>query len=191
VIKDADMDNFVLEERARFKNLFILAIVIHIFLLLSWDNRPEKLSNKHNYEAPPLSLSVELKPASQTQALSHTAAQLRKRTISAASHQPKDAHYLAQWQSYVEQFGNEHYPPVLLNQNLQGDLRMMVALNKDGSIHQVNIRQSSGSEVLDQAAIRLVYAAAPFDPLPAEISQDIEILEIIRTWQFRGQLSTS
>jgi protein TonB len=67
----------------------------------------------------------------------------------------------------------------------------MVALNKDGSIHQVNIRQSSGSEVLDQAAIRLVYAAAPFDPLPAEISQDIEILEIIRTWQFRGQLSTS
>ena len=72
-----------------------------------------------------------------------------------------------------------------------GDLRLLVALNKDGSVYEVKIRQSSGSRLLDEAAIKLVYQAAPYESLPPEISQDIDILEIIRTWQFRGSLTTS
>jgi TonB family protein len=120
-----------------------------------------------------------------------TAAGLRKRTISAASHENKDADYLARWQSYVEQYGNSHYPEIALRNKLRGDLRLLVAVNKDGTLHEVIIRQSSGSPKLDQEAIKLVHQAAPFEPLPPEIAQDVEILEIIRTWQFRGTLSTS
>ncbi|MBI2791486.1 MAG: TonB family protein [Gammaproteobacteria bacterium] len=116
---------------------------------------------------------------------------VRKRSISAAMHKSSDAAYLTRWQNYVEQFGNEHYPDIALKNNLMGDLRLLVAINKDGSVHEVKIRQSSGSSQLDEAAIKLVYEAAPYEALPPEIAQDIEILEIIRTWQFRGSLTTS
>jgi protein TonB len=115
----------------------------------------------------------------------------RKRSISAAMHKSSDAAYLARWQSYVEQYGNEHYPDIALKNNLRGDIRLLVAVNKDGSVYEVKIRQSSGSSQLDEAAIKLVYQAAPYEPLPPEVSQDIDILEIIRTWQFRGSLTTS
>lgn len=116
---------------------------------------------------------------------------LRKRTISAAAHESKDAAYLAKWQLYIEQFGNTHYPQSALQNNLQGNLRLLVAVNKDGSLHAVNIRQSSGSALLDAAAINIVTLAAPFEPLPPEIAKDTDVLEIIRTWQFLGKLSTS
>lgn len=115
----------------------------------------------------------------------------RKRTISAASHESKDAAYLARWQSYVEEFGNLHYPQEILKNNLRGELRLLVAVKKDGTVHEVSIRQSSGYLALDQAAIEIVYNAAPFEPLPDDVADDIEVLEIIRTWQFRGKLSTS
>lgn len=111
---------------------------------------------------------------------------LRKRTISASAHLPQDADYLLRWQNYVEQFGNEHYPTEAMKNNICGNLRLLVAINKDGSIHEIHLRQSSGSALLDQSAIDIVKAAAPFEPLPADIATDVEVLEIIRTWQFRG-----
>ena len=115
---------------------------------------------------------------------------LKKRTISEAFHRPIEADYLTRWQNYVEQFGNAHYPAQVLKQNLQGQLRLLVAVNRDGSLRAVNIRQSSGSPMLDKAAIQIVKQAAPFEPLPSDL-QDLDVLEIIRTWQFRGNLTTS
>lgn len=116
---------------------------------------------------------------------------LRKRTISAAAHLQQDADYLTRWQSYVEQFGNEHYPEEAMKNNICGNLRLLVAINKDGSIHEINLRQSSGSALLDQSAIEIVKKAGPFEPLPPEIANEVEVLEIIRTWQFRGNTLTS
>lgn len=116
---------------------------------------------------------------------------IRKRIVSAASHQTRDALYLAKWQAYVEAYGNTHYPEIALKNNLQGELRLLVGIRRDGSIHEISLRKSSGSAILDQAAIALVKAAGPFEPLPPEMSQDIEVLEIIRTWQFRGRLHTT
>lgn len=116
---------------------------------------------------------------------------LKKRTISASHHEPKDAEYLARWQAYIEDVGNAHYPQSALNQNLKGSLRLMVAVNKDGSLHEIDLRHSSGVEVLDKAAIHIVKQAAPFEPLPDEISKEVDVLEIIRTWQFRGKFSAN
>jgi TonB family protein len=113
-----------------------------------------------------------------------------KRTVSAASHQSKDAAYLTRWQTYVEDYGNNHYPEAALKNNLKGQLRLLVAIKRDGSVHEVTLRQSSGSEILDKAAIEIVLAAAPFEPLPPEIASEVEIFEIIRTWHFIGKLTT-
>ena len=110
--------------------------------------------------------------------------------ISAASHQAKDAEYLANWQNYIEKYGNDHYPKSILNSNLQGNVRLLVAVNRDGSLNSVSVRQSSGIPTLDEAAVNIVFNAAPFEPLPNNLAEDIDVLEIIRTWQFRGKLST-
>ena len=49
----------------------------------------------------------------------------------------------------------------------------------------VELLESSGHDVLDQAAIRIVKLSAPFAPFPDELRQTTDVLEIIRTWQFR------
>ena len=38
--------------------------------------------------------------------------------------------------------------------------------------------------MLDQAAIRIVRLASPFDRFPANIKADTDILHITRTWTF-------
>ena len=59
------------------------------------------------------------------------------------------------------------------------------------SIERIDVLASSGVSVLDQAAIRSVKLAAPFAPFPAELRDKADILEIIRTWQFRNDYLTS
>jgi protein TonB len=41
--------------------------------------------------------------------------------------------------------------------------------------------------VLDDAAIRIVRMAAPFAPFPDSLKENVDELEIIRTWVFGQQ----
>ena len=65
----------------------------------------------------------------------------------------------------------------------------MVAVLPDGSLNEVALLETSGHQVLDDAAIRIVRLAAPFAPFPDELRQSTDVLEIIRTWQFRKNSS--
>jgi protein TonB len=56
-------------------------------------------------------------------------------------------------------------------------------------LKDVELLQSSGHRVLDDAAIRIVRLAAPFAPFPDELRQTTDVLEIIRTWQFKKNSS--
>ncbi len=201
----------ILDDQQRFARMLIFAAISHLVFFLYFDfkayNPPMKtLATMIEVNlSPPEQIEIEFSQSPQTspavnkditnqEGISFVPklnSALRKRTISAASHEKRDASYLNRWQAYVENYGNNHYPSVALHNNLRGDLRLLVALRKDGTIHEVSIRRSSGKAELDEAAIKLVYQAAPFEPLPAEITNDTDILEIIRTWQFRGELSTS
>jgi protein TonB len=108
----------------------------------------------------------------------------RRRTISAAIHQTSDALYLDDWQRKVEKVGTVNYPAQARRNNLQGSLKMKVTIRYDGSIEEISLLESSGSKVLDDAALRIVRLAAPFSPLPPEIRKTTDVLEIIRVWQF-------
>ena len=67
---------------------------------------------------------------------------------------------------------------------------MTVGINTDGSIESITIQQPSGYEVLDQAAQQIVQIAAPYSPLPPELTQSVDVLHITRTWKFsQGTLS--
>ena len=61
---------------------------------------------------------------------------------------------------------------------------MLVVLNWDGKLNDIRILQSSGHKALDEAALRIVRIAAPFQDFPVEMRKKYDQLEIIRTWKF-------
>ena len=94
------------------------------------------------------------------------------------------ADYLLQWQDAIERFGNAHYRGLALRYG-DGDVRLKVSVYSDGSLRQVDLLQSSGSAVLDRAAVDTVEKLAPFAPFPEPLARETQKLDIIRTWQFR------
>ena len=95
------------------------------------------------------------------------------------------AYYLNSWRRKVENIGNLNYPDEAKRAHIYGNLRLLVALLPDGSLKEVVLLESSGHTILDEAAIRIVHLAAPYAPFPDELRKTTDILEIIRTWQFR------
>ena len=106
------------------------------------------------------------------------------RLTSAATRKHEYAPYLDNWRRRVETVGNLNYPEQARSQGIQGHLRMLVALTPDGKVLNVEILSSSGYPVLDDAAIRIVQMASPFQSFPVEMRKHVDQLEIIRTWKF-------
>jgi len=114
-----------------------------------------------------------------------------RRLTSVAAKRSEDAEYLNQWRERIENVGNRNYPERAREQQIYGDLRLMVALLPNGEVHEVKVLKSSGQKMLDEAAIRIVHLAAPYDAFPPEIRQHVDVLEIIRTWRFHKDRLTS
>jgi protein TonB len=133
--------------------------------------------------------SLEARLDAQQQAYSRKPRVLR--VTAASTLQSSNAWYVQNWVSKVTRVGNMNYPAEARNSGLYGDLRLLVTLRKDGSLKEVLVVQSSGSTLLDDAAIRIVRLAAPYPPFPKEMSRNVDELEIIRTWSFqqRGLIS--
>lgn len=108
-----------------------------------------------------------------------------RRAQSVATKAAVDAEYLYKWQSRIETIGNQHYPKEAKAQKLYGDVTVLVSVNKDGSLKDVRILESSGHKLLDSAALKIVRLSSPFQPFPRAISEDTDVLEIVRTWQFQ------
>lgn len=58
------------------------------------------------------------------------------------------------------------YPDVAVRNGWQGILYIDFTINKDGTLGDVLVRKSSGSPVLDDAAVTALRLAAPFPPFP-------------------------
>jgi protein TonB len=106
------------------------------------------------------------------------------RVTSASTLAHEDADYLDTWRQRIETLGNLNYPEEARINSIHGSLRMLVSIRPDGSVHEVDILKSSGHPTLDDAAIRIVQLAAPFQPFPLEMRERMDLLEIIRTWKF-------
>ncbi|MEP3350826.1 MAG: energy transducer TonB, partial [Marinomonas sp.] len=79
---------------------------------------------------------------------------------------------------------NIHYPEEAKRNHLYGELRLAVSLLPNGYIDDIEILHSSGKRVLDDAAMRIVRLAEPFQAFPSELKKEVDQLEIIRTWRF-------
>ena len=113
------------------------------------------------------------------------------RLSAASTMRDKGAWYKEDWRKKIERIGNLNYPEEARRNQVYGNLRMMVSINRDGSLFEILVLESSGQPLLDQAAQRIVRLAAPFAPFTGDLA-DIDRLEIIRTWRFaRGDKLSS
>ena len=112
----------------------------------------------------------------------------RVKHISANTREFAYAAYDKAWVSRIERVGNLNYPDEARRRQLHGQLVLTVGLASNGQIESIDIIQSSGHKVLDDAAIRIVHLAAPFPPVPQGKDdrgrKGVDVLYITRTWQF-------
>ncbi|MFC5740221.1 TonB family protein [Dyella tabacisoli] len=107
----------------------------------------------------------------------------KKKFISANTKEFAYAAYMRSWVDRVERTGNLNYPDEARRRELYGELVLTVGLNHDGSIKSIDVIKSSGHDLLDAAAQRIVRLAAPFPVLPSD-KERVDELYITRTWQF-------
>lgn len=108
----------------------------------------------------------------------------RRKFISANTQEYEFASYMRAWVAKVERVGNMNYPSELRRKKLHGDLVLTVGIRKNGTVESIDIMRSSGIQAVDQAAVRIVRMCVPYAPLPDNISEQVDILHITRTWRF-------
>lgn len=108
----------------------------------------------------------------------------KRKFVGASAAEYKFAGYVEDWRQRIEEVGNTHYPEAARQQKLYGSLLIIVAIRLDGTLENIEIIRSSGSKILDAAAIHIVELAAPFGAFPLELRNDADVLHITRTWTF-------
>ena len=106
-----------------------------------------------------------------------------RKFVSASTREYAWASYLRAWVDRAEQVGNLNYPDEARRRRLGGQVVITVGVRRDGSVESSRILRSSGTPLLDEAALRVVQLAQPFPPLP-ESEDPIDILQVTRTWSF-------
>lgn len=109
---------------------------------------------------------------------------LRELFVSVNTRQSNVARYLAMWKKKIEQVGTLNFPSDDLLNGLSGNPTLEVAIGADGALKDVILRRSSEHPRIDLAAMRIVRLASPFEPFPAEIRREYDVLRFVYVWQF-------
>ena len=115
----------------------------------------------------------------------------RKTFVGTRADEYRFARYIEDWRLKVERVGTLNYPEAAKGK-LYGTLILSVTIKSDGAVDKVEINRSSGHQILDDAARRIVTMSGPYAAFPPDISRDTDLLVITRNWSFttRNQLET-
>jgi periplasmic protein TonB len=94
------------------------------------------------------------------------------------------ADYLYEWRRRVERIGTANYPARFLGGPDHGRPTLEVVIRADGTLKSIVVRRSSGDQALDEAALKILRLAAPFDPLPANVRKNYDVLRFAYDWDF-------
>jgi protein TonB len=111
-------------------------------------------------------------------------APLREMRIAVNTRSHLYAPYLYQWRLRIEEVGNLNLPDEITRQGLFGDVTMEVAIRSDGHLEQAQVVVPSPHRRLDQAALRILQLAAPFEPFSEPMKQQTERIRFIWKWRF-------
>jgi protein TonB len=112
----------------------------------------------------------------------------RQLIISADTRESVVAAYLDNWKRRIEAVGDEYFPELGKLDGLSGSPTLEVSIEASGLLTEVIIRRSSGSTVLDQAALDILRRASPFEPFPDEIAAEYDRLRFAYKWLFSEEL---
>ena len=109
---------------------------------------------------------------------------LRQLVTSVDTRESSIAGYLQQWKTKIENIGEKYFPEKDAMQGITGSPTLEVTISASGQLAEVIVRNSSGSKIVDQAALNILRRAAPFDPFPEAIRVDYDTLRFAYKWQF-------
>lgn len=121
--------------------------------------------------------------------IQNQAEKTRTRYLNSSTREFVPATYMRQWINRVERIGNLNYPDQARRDKLSGTLILDVVINADGELVKTDLRQSSGHQILDDAAKRIVQLAAPYSPFPPKLRQEADVIHITRSWEFLNDSS--
>lgn len=98
-----------------------------------------------------------------------------------------EAAYIDAWAKKLERIGNINFPKEALKLSLSGTLILNATLDRAGQVVEIGIDSSSGSRILDNAAVRIVKLASPYEPLPREVREKYDRLNITRSIIFHRE----
>ena len=112
----------------------------------------------------------------------------RQLIISADTRESVVAAYLDNWKRRIEAVGASYLPQLGNLDNITGSPTLMVRIDITGALAEAVIRKSSGSTVLDLAALEIVRRASPFDAFPPEVSSQYDTVRFEYKWLFAEQV---
>jgi len=113
----------------------------------------------------------------------------RTKYLNSSTKEFAPAQYMRQWIDRVERVGNLNYPDQARRKKLSGTLILDVVINAKGELVKTDLRQSSGHQILDDAAKRIVELAAPFAKFPKKLRNETDVIHITRSWEFLNNSS--
>ncbi|OIO54184.1 MAG: hypothetical protein COX57_08615 [Alphaproteobacteria bacterium CG_4_10_14_0_2_um_filter_63_37] len=108
----------------------------------------------------------------------------RQDTVSINTREFKYASYFSKMKDKVEYVWQ--YPEAAQRQGLEGRLLIKFSIGRTGELVGVEVLRSSGSDVLDRAAIEALRKGAPYAPLPEE--WELDQLNITATFEYIMQM---
>lgn len=108
----------------------------------------------------------------------------RTKYLNSSTKEFTPAKYMREWINRVERVGNLNYPDQARRKKLSGTLILDVVINSQGELVKTDLRQSSGHQILDDAAQRIVKLAAPYDAFPNKLRKEADVIHITRSWEF-------
>ena len=94
----------------------------------------------------------------------------------------EEAVYLNLWQRQIESTGDN-----IISENesyFDGKVQIMATIDIDGNLINSKILISSGNNIIDEMAIKILQESAPFAPFNKSMSSEYSVLEIVRDWNF-------
>jgi protein TonB len=109
--------------------------------------------------------------------------------IAADTRESDVAVYLDIWRRKIERVGTINFPDVARRRQLSGTPVIEVTIGSDGKLLKTVVRRSSGHAEIDEAAMRILKLASPYDPFPNAMNAKHDEIRIAYEWQFLGGAS--
>jgi protein TonB len=104
--------------------------------------------------------------------------------IAADTRESDVAVYLDSWRRKIERVGTMNFPSVARSRKFSGTPVIEVTIGVDGKLLESVVRRSSGRAEIDEAAMRILKLASPYDAFPPDLAAKHDQIRIAYEWQF-------